>query len=113
MSNGFVTLDGEVDQWFERNAADNAVRHLVGVKGLINKIQINPKATTADIKKKIQSALERNGKLDAKGVTVEIHKDKVILGGHVPSWADRDVAEWAAWAAPGVAKLENNITVQY
>ena len=113
VSNGWVTLDGEVDKWFERNVADNAVRYLVGVKGLVNKIQIKPKVTTAGIKGKIESALARHAKLDAKGVTVEIHESKVILGGRVRSAAERDEAEWAAWAAPGVAEVENHIKVQY
>ena len=109
---GLVTLTGEVDWWYQRKAADNAMRHLVGVVSVSNEITIKPKTKLldADVKDQIQSAFQRNAVLDARRITVETRGGKVILRGSVHSWLEREQVQWAAWAAPGVSEVESHIT---
>jgi osmotically-inducible protein OsmY len=109
---GRITLQGEVQFQYERIAAEHAVRRLVGVKNVSNLISVKPPhVSPVDVKKKIEQALERAAALDAKKISVEVADGKVMLNGNVRSWAERDDAGWAAWAAPGVSKVENYIQV--
>ena len=113
VQNGLVTLSGEVDWWYQKNAAENAVRHLVGVVSVSNGITIKPesKLLDADVKDNIESAFQRNAVLDARRITVETRGGKVILRGSVHSWLEREQVQWAAWAAPGVSEVESHITI--
>ena len=113
VQNGLVTLSGEVDWWYQKNAAETAVRHLVGVVSVSNGITIKPesKLLDAEVKNNIESAFQRNAVLDARRITVETRGGWVILSGCVRSWAERAEAQWAAFAAPGVPKVENNIII--
>jgi osmotically-inducible protein OsmY len=113
VQNGLVTLSGEVDWWYEKNAAETAVRHLIGVVSVSNGITIKPesKLLDADVKDNIESAFQRNAVLDARRITVETRGGKVILRGSVHSWLEREQVQWAAWAAPGVSEVESHITI--
>ena len=111
VENGWVTLEGEVEWQYQKSAAANAVKYLMGVKGVTNSISIKPRVSAADVKAKIESAFARRAQLDANQIRVESTENKVILRGTVHSWDEKEDAEQAAWAAPGVTKVENNVIV--
>ena len=99
-------------EWeFEKQDAERVVRRLSGVKGVSNLITVKPKVTAYDLKKKIEDALVRSAQIDADRITVEVQGNKAILRGTVRSWSEREEAERAAWAAPGVLSVDNRITI--
>jgi osmotically-inducible protein OsmY len=110
---GFLTLEGQVDWDFQRSAAKRAVQYLTGVKGVANAITVKPKVAPTDVKAQIEAALKRNAILDARQIKVQADGGKVTLRGNVRSWAERDEAEAAAWAAPGVNEVTDFIAVTY
>ena len=111
VAGGWVTLDGEVEWQFQKDAALNAVLHLTGVTGVTNNVAVKPRATSADVKGKIEAAFKRSAEVDARRVGVEVLNGKVVLRGTVRSWAERDEAQRAAWGAPGVVTVDNHLTV--
>ena len=111
VSKGWVTLDGEVEWQHQRQEAEKVVRRLWGVRGVSNLITVRPLTTPSDLKKKIEDALVRNAEVDARGITVEVQGSKAILRGKVRSWAERQQAERAAWLAPGITSVDNQITI--
>jgi osmotically-inducible protein OsmY len=108
---GWVTLEGEVEWNYQRERAEGTVRRIKGVKGVTNSIRLKPGVAPGEIKQKIEEAFKRNAEIDASNVTVEAHGGEVILRGTVRSWAERREAERVAWAAPGVVKVDNRITI--
>jgi osmotically-inducible protein OsmY len=111
VKNGWVTLEGQAEWQYQRNTAETSVRRIKGVKGVTNSIVLKPRAEPNEIKKKIQEAFKRNAEVDANRITVEANGSEVILKGSVRSWIEREEAERAAWAAPGVTKVEDRIVV--
>jgi osmotically-inducible protein OsmY len=108
---GFLTLEGHVDWQFQREAVENAVRFLKGVKGVSNMIKLAEKPKPKDVKAKIEAAFKRNAEVDAGHVQVETQEGKVILKGKVGSWTELSEAERVAWTAPGVTDVDNRLTV--
>jgi osmotically-inducible protein OsmY len=111
VQDGVVTLNGEVEAWYQKDAAEDAARKIIGVVFVDNRINIKPLIKPQDVKDKIESAFQRNSLLDARRVTVDTHGSKVILSGSVRNWAEKEQAQWAACAAPGVSEVENNIII--
>ena len=111
VQDGLVTLSGEVDWWYQKNAAEEAVRYLIGVVLFDNHITVKPPVKPLDVRDEIESAFRRNALLDSRRVAVETRGSSVILSGRVRNWAERAEAQWTAWAAPGVSEVENNIII--
>jgi osmotically-inducible protein OsmY len=112
VQDGWITLEGDVEWHYQKERAEDAVRWVKGVKGVINSIQVQPKVTADEIKRKIEEAFKRNAEVDANRITVETHDGEVVLKGTVHSWVEREEAERAAWAAPGVHKVEDRISIR-
>jgi osmotically-inducible protein OsmY len=108
---GWVTLSGEVDWEYQRNYAMKAVRPLTGVLGVTNSMSVKPLVTPANIKNRIQGALERQADREAKNIEVVVSGHTVTLKGQVHSWAERTAAQGAAWSAPGITSVVNDLRV--
>lgn len=108
---GWITLSGEVEWHFQQIAAENAVVHLMGVKGVTNAISLKPGTVTAakEIKTKIEDAFNRMATTEAHDITVTVSDGKVTLKGRARTWRERDEASASAWAAPGVTSVDNQI----
>jgi osmotically-inducible protein OsmY len=111
VKDGWITLDGNVDWYYQKNAAEFAVRYLQGVRGVTDDIKVKPRVSATEVKHKIEEALKRNAEVDARRITVSSSDGKVTLWGNVRSWMEKDEAETAAWAAPGVTQVKNQISV--
>lgn len=108
---GWLTLEGSVDWPYQKAAAEDTVRHLMGVKGITNLLTVQPTVTATEISAKIAEAFKRNAALEAQKIWVETEGSKVILRGNLHSWLERAEAERVASAAPGVTAVENYINV--
>lgn len=111
VSQGWVTLKGQVDYYYQRIDADRAIRRIAGVKGVTNLLTIKPHILPSDLKQNIEKALVRNAQTDAKNISVEVQGSKVILRGAVRSYAEKRAAEDTAWSAPGITEVDNLIVV--
>jgi osmotically-inducible protein OsmY len=118
VSDGWVRLEGDVDWNYQRAAAEEAVHRLTGMKGMTSLITVKPHVSDEDraarehVRDGIRAALERSADLEAKEIDVEAHDGTVILRGRVHSWIEREAAEAAAWAAPGVAAVDDKLRVE-
>jgi osmotically-inducible protein OsmY len=108
---GWLTLEGAVEWNYARERAETAVKRLRGVKGVTNSIAVKPKVAPQEIRRKIEDAFRRSAEIDASRITIEANGSEVILRGTVKSWAERQEAERAAWAAPGVTRVDNRVTI--
>ncbi len=111
VSQGWVTLKGEVEYGFQKMDAERAVRHIAGIRGISNLIVVRPGVSPSDLKQNIEKELVRNAETDAQHITVEVDGRKVILRGTVHSYAEKKAAEEAAWSAPGVSEVDNRIVI--
>ncbi len=113
VSHGYVTLKGEVEWPFQREAAERAIRRLAGITGVTNWVTVAVRALPADIKQQIEKALVRNAETDAHRITVEVHGHTATLKGQVRSFAEKLAAERTALSAPGIASVTNEIKIVY
>ena len=111
VSDGWLTLKGTLEWQYQKTAAATAVRNLMGVKGVTNDIVVKPHVNTANVQAQIEAAFKRSAELDARRIHVTAEEGKVILTGNVRSWAERQEAERAAWAAPGVTQIDDRLTI--
>jgi osmotically-inducible protein OsmY len=116
VSHGVVTLTGEVDHYFQRTAAENDVKRLGGVRGVINLMTVHrvggPSLQSDIIRHKIEDALRRSADLEASHIGVSVDGGKIKLNGHVRSWFERGVVRNAAWSAPGVTEVRDQLAIQ-
>jgi osmotically-inducible protein OsmY len=111
VNDGFVTLEGTAEWDFQRRSAEACVRNVAGVRGVLNHIKVKPRVSPGLVSTRIDEALRRNADLDARRITVTVTDSKVHLYGSVRSWFEREEAERAAWAAPGVAEVIDHISI--
>jgi osmotically-inducible protein OsmY len=112
VDDGVVSLEGQVDWEFQKTAARSSIENLAGVRAVFNFITIKPKVTTENVRQKIEAAFQRNASLDARNINVEVMGAKVTLRGKVKSFAEKDEATKAAFAAPGVAMVESKLEIE-
>lgn len=108
---GWVTLQGEVDWDFQRRSVEKAIRPLIGVVGINNEIAIKASVAPADVARRIREALTRQTEREVDHLDVRTEGGTVTLRGKVHSWHERDAAQGAAWAAPGVRAVINDLTI--
>jgi osmotically-inducible protein OsmY len=111
VTKGFLTLEGNVDWQYQKRAAEDAIRYQRGVRGISNQVVVKPHVYSGDVKAKIEAALKRSAEVDSKQVIVETSDGSVTLRGKVRSWAEHDDALIAAWAAPGVMKVVDHLSI--
>ncbi|MGB0085118.1 MAG: BON domain-containing protein [Rhodomicrobiaceae bacterium] len=108
---GFVMLTGHVDWQYQRMAAEDAIRRLSHIAGVDNAIEIKPRPKAKDIRRKIEDALMRSAEAEARKIRVSVVDGTVTLEGHVDNWSERRAVENAAWAVPGVQKVNDRLVV--
>lgn len=112
VSNGWVTLEGTVEWYYQKRVAEDTVRLLNGVRGVTNRVEVVARRVRVeDVKEKIEAALKRNAEIDAQKIQVEAADGRIVLSGNVRSWIERDDALNAAWSAPGVTSVVDKIRV--
>ncbi|HEX6641273.1 MAG TPA: BON domain-containing protein [Thermoanaerobaculia bacterium] len=112
VTKGWVTLDGSVDWYYQKRAAEDAVFMLAGVRGVANNINVATRHVhVQDVKGKIEAALKRSAEVDSKKIVVQAGDGKVTLSGTVRSWVERQDAVNAAWSAPGVKNVVDQIRI--
>lgn len=113
VDNGYIYLTGKLPWAYQKNTAKRTLQNILGVKGVINNIEIAPDSETHIIEQQITKALERSADLEAKGIRVQVDGQTVQLKGRVHSIKEKELAEKAAYNAPGVVNVQNDIIVQY
>jgi osmotically-inducible protein OsmY len=108
---GYVTLSGQVDWQFQRQAAEDCIRRLGGVKGILNHIALRHRPQVDDVKDRIEAALKRNAEIEAHAIRVSVFNDHVMLEGSVRSAHERKLLEHAVWGAPGVRSVDDRVKI--
>lgn len=111
VDNGWVTLTGKVDWQYQRNAVENAIRHISGVKGVINRIELKSRPKAADVREQIRKELARTVNQDVNDIDIETSNGHVTLRGSVSSWTEDEAARRASWSVPGVTKVEDRLVI--
>jgi len=114
VKDGFVTLTGTAVWQYERDEAEFVAGNVLGVLGVEDDVTLdNPTPDAYDVQLSIKKALQRDAKIDADNLTVQTMDGTVTLTGDVGSWSEHDAALAAAWAAPGVTDVDDEISVRY
>jgi len=108
---GRITLGGEVEWQYQKQAAVQAVRSLLGVTGVVDSIVLKPKLTASSVKDHIEAALRRGAYAEADAISVGVQGNEITLSGTVHNWAERDRATHAAWGSPGVRNVVDKMTL--
>lgn len=113
VSDGWITMSGQVDWNYQRNAAEFEVRKLSGVLGVINCIELKPTAQVGDVKQRILDALKRHAEVEARRIRVDVRNDGTVrIEGEVDNWDERQAVERAVWSASGVRAVEDRLRIQ-
>jgi osmotically-inducible protein OsmY len=113
VSDGVVTLMGEVPTAQQREDVEKAVRHLSGVRGIVNRIEVRPGVVTpAEVKKSLEEALGRQAAREATRIDVAVRNGEVTLAGAVHSWAARQAVLGAAKGTPGVRLVRDQLRIE-
>lgn len=113
VENGFVTLEGKTGWYYQRESAERAIQLLPGVKGIFNRITIDPYIKSKVEKELIEKALDRHWSIDSDYIEVKVNGNKVTLSGRVSSFYQKEEAGRIAWKTPGVWNVENNLVIEY
>ena len=108
---GWVTLTGDAEWDYERTSAKDTVSNLVGVRGVSNHIQLKSQIVSSDVKKLIERALKRSAEMDGQNITVTVSGNRVNLSGTVHSFSELQDARNAAWSAPGVLGVDDDLKI--
>lgn len=112
VQDGWVTLSGEVDWQHQRWTAENLVRRLSGIHGVLNSITLKQKVEPRDVKRKIEDALRRSAEIASERIQVSVEDGRsVALDGSVHDWEERDAVERAAWSVPGVTRVIDRLRI--
>lgn len=110
---GWVTLTGAVDWQYQKLAAADGVRRLMGVTGVSDQIVVHPQLSMAAVQADIEAALKRRAAYDAQNISVRLDGSEVTLGGTVHNASERELALHAAWSTPGVSRVSDKMTLDY
>jgi osmotically-inducible protein OsmY len=108
---GVVTLSGDVDWYYQKEAAARTVHEVRGVRSVIDNITIKPSVRPGDVKQRVEQALKRSAEVEASQIEVSAANTVITLKGRVHSWHERRTAEQAAWSAPGVTRVQDELSV--
>src|ERR1044072_2297414 len=108
---GWITMEGEVEWQFQKESAYSAVSDLIGVHGVINRINVRPNITPVIVKDVIKKALERSADIEADSINISTDGGRIVLNGKVRSWAKRKEVERAVWATPGVIEVKDELII--
>jgi osmotically-inducible protein OsmY len=111
VESGYVTLTGAVDVDYQRRSASNALRHLIGIKGVHNELTIRPRVLSSALKSDIEAALTRRARSSAPQINVQVDGATVTLTGTAHSLPERKGAVYCAWGTPGVQKVIDHIRI--
>jgi osmotically-inducible protein OsmY len=111
IEHGWVTLNGEVEWDYQRTNAERTVHALMGVVGVTNRITLKSRTVPSDVSNRIRDALARQAEREARNIDVSVSGSTATLRGSVHSWSERNAAQGAAWAAPGITMVVNEIRV--